>query len=412
MERGMETMKRFALTTSVKGIPRAVKTRSKPMRLLWMVCIIGFLTVAIVQAVVLTIDYLGYGTITTIYEYQPKGFTTNRDLLPDVSLCNTNPFGGHARMVRGVPTLKEFYDRVMNVTKCDNCSSSQRHSLEHLRKVLLTPAAYSVFIGPDNVRKIGHTIESMLVDCQLILLEGQAFTHVPCFPDTEVLYRYDLNYYNCYTLRLPLPSMHGLPHVGISLVIHLDDHFKEHRRYFDTTDVRTRMGGLLFSVHRPHTLSWGEFQGMFIPPGFLTDVKLIYKLQRRLKYPHGNCSDHFEMDLPQDMIYTKHYCMSSCILFHVSKACGCMDFSLFTELNQSYKNLTSCFDLDRSREDLLQMHQCVARERKFALTSCYPRCSIACNELYYDAQVRCTWTYWCITKNGRYFANDIFTCIF
>ena len=389
MDRGMETMKHFALTTSVKGIPRVVKSKSKPIRLLWTVCIIGFLTAAILQATSLTIDYLRYGSTTAIYEYRPDyhRFKTNKDFFPDVSFCNTNPFGGHADLVQDVPTLKEFYDRVMNVTSCVNCSSAKTQNLKGLRESLLTPAAYSIFIGPDNVRKIGHTLETMLVDCQLILIDGQFFTYIPCFPDTEVLYRFDLKYYNCYTLRLPLPSGRDLPLVGISLVIHLDDHFKEHRKYFDPKNVRNHMGGLELNIYRPYTLPRGDFHEMFIPAGFLTDIKLKYQLRSRLKYPYGNCTDHFKVDLPHDRIYTRDYCVVECIQHHVTKTCGCVDFSVFTELNHFYQNITSCFSLHQTREDLLQMYECVTQQRLVAIIDCPSRCSIECNELNYDSQV-------------------------
>ena len=387
--RKMEPFMEFAVTTSVKGIPRAVKCRSKPMRLLWTVCIIGFLTAAILQATALTIDYFRYGTTTTIAEYRIdlRDRTKDRVYFPDVSFCNINPFGGHSDAVQGVPPLKEFYDRVKTVTSCDNCSSSQRHQLEHLRKALLTPAAYSVFIGPDNVRKIGHTLESILVDCQLIVVEGRLLTQVPCFPVTQVTYRYDLKYYNCYTLQLPTPSFAGHLFVGISMVLHLDNHFKEFWVYLDTSDAQTRMGGLHLNLHTFNSIPWGDVNGLFLPPGFLTNIKVTHKRHRRLKTPYGNCSDHFRFDLTTNRIYNRDYCSAFCIQHHVNKSCACVDYNIYTELNSLYKNLTSCLHLQRSREDLLQTYECTVRERQVAMRNCAQQCPIACEEISYVTQV-------------------------
>ena len=386
---GMEPLKEFAVTTSVKGLPRLVKSRSRPVRLLWTVSINGFLAIEILQATVLTIDYLNYGTTTTSVEYRTdlRCFTKNRVYLPDVSLCNTNPFGGQASMVQDVPTLKEFYDQVMNVTSCHNCSFSHMHSLEHLRKSLLTPAAYSVFIGPDHVRKISHTLEVMLIDCRFILLEGRLMTQAPCFPGTEVIYRYDLSYYNCYTLRLPTPSFAEHVAIGISLVLHLDNYFKEHWMYFDT-DIHNRMGGLQLSLHPRNTLPWGELDGVLLPPGFLTNMKVRYQRRRSLKHPHGNCSDDCLVHLFQNRTYTRDYCLAFCVQLHVSKSCGCVDYNIYTELNSFfYQNLTSCFSLHRTREDLLQMHQCTDQQRRVAMEICSSLCFIACDEVSYDVQV-------------------------
>ena len=93
----MEKAKQFCLTTSVKGIPRAVKSKTKLIRVLWSVCVVGFLVMAFFQTAALTIEYLSHGVTTSLVEYQVDflGHTDHSVQLPDITLCNTNPFAGN-----------------------------------------------------------------------------------------------------------------------------------------------------------------------------------------------------------------------------------------------------------------------------------------------------------------------------
>ena len=100
----MEKVKQFCLTTSIKGIPRAVKSKTTAIRVLWLLCVIGFLTAAFVQTAALTSEFLSHGISTSLVESKVDlvGLTDHTVELPDVTLCNTNPFAGNG----GVYNLK------------------------------------------------------------------------------------------------------------------------------------------------------------------------------------------------------------------------------------------------------------------------------------------------------------------
>ena len=386
----METLKKFGLSTSVKGIPRAVKSKSRPVRVLWSVCVIGFLACACAQTYFLTQSYLEFDATTTLSQKRIDlvGKTEYIVQLPDISICNANPFGSNTKMVHGIPTPEDFYGGVLNLTTCDNCSLSQKQKLERIREILLTPRQYAEHIGPDNVRKIGHSLESMLVDCQLIVLEGRIIQQTPCFPVTDVIYRQDLNFYNCYTLRLPTPSP-SLPdkiYIGVSLVLHLDNYFQDHLIYFDKTNARTRMAGIELNLHSPKSTPLVDFDSIFLPPGFLGNLKVKYERRIQIPHPYGTCITQPDTDSIDAPRYTMDHCYASCIQAHVADICSCMDINPYTDGSKNYKNLTKCLDIGGSPEDFLLTWECVVRERHHAIMPC-AKCTSVCDYLEYNAQV-------------------------
>ena len=257
-----------------------------------------------------------------------------------------------------------------------------------MRAALLSPLGYSVYIGQHKAREIGHSSEALIAECRLILLEGRGLKKIPCFPQTEILYRFDVNFYNCYILRLPTPRFPELFVLGVSLVLHLDNFFMDHVLYFDKTNTFARSAGVEFSLHKPDTLPMLGFEGKFLPPGYITDVKLKFARRTRLGHLHGNCSTTNVSF--GNRTYTTDFCYSYCIERMVREACGCEDFSPYTDTSEvdNDSNLTSCLDLRKAREDLLELRECVVHERHNGVMACSSRCTLPCEEVQYQTQVR------------------------
>ena len=292
---------------------------------------------------------------------------------------------GDARYVPDVLSLREFHDRVVQITSCDNCSEEERLSLEKARADLLSPNAYSANAGQDKLREIGHSPESMIADCRLIIMEGQFPRKAPCFPETDILYRFDANFFNCYILRLPLGRLPDFAIVGVSLVLHLDNFFMDHILYFDKTNTLSRTGGIKLSLHQPDTYPLIGFDGHFLTPGYFTDLRLRFVTRKRLGKPHGNCKD----DSVGNVSYTTDYCLASCIQHHVMEVCGCIDFSTYADMKvyDHFSNLTSCLSLLHGRDNLLEMWECLLRERYHSTATCAPHCSLPCHEVAYSTKV-------------------------
>ena len=380
----MDIIKEFGLKTSIKGIPRALKSQSASMRVLWAVSVVLFLGMACYQSYLLVNDFLEYGVATTFSQFRIDllGNTKQSVHLPDVSMCNNNPFGSNAGTVADIPSVKEFYEHVLNVTSCSTCSSPQSQRLKQAQEMFLTPEAYAEHIGTDHIKQVGHSLQSMLVDCKLIVMEGRVLKHIPCFPETKVTERYDVKYYNCYTLHIPTPSVPGHFYFGLALVLHLDNFVHDYIKYLDKTNILNGMGGIELSFHAPNTPWVPDFEPLFLPPGFIGHIKVGFEKLEHMPPPYGAC--HMNT-----VFYNKtDYCYAYCIQSHVTDTCGCRDHNPYTDVDENYKNVTKCLDTSRRYEDMEETWECVIRERYVAMLPCSWRCSYACQELRYTTQVR------------------------
>ena len=62
----MEELRRFANSTSVKGVPRLVRADTSAIRLLWTLAVLTFLGVSLNQTYVLVKEYLSYASATQV----------------------------------------------------------------------------------------------------------------------------------------------------------------------------------------------------------------------------------------------------------------------------------------------------------------------------------------------------------
>ena len=296
-------------------------------------------------------------------------------------------FPANASGVTGVLNVQQFHDQVVKVTTCHNCSFEEQLALEQVRAELLSPLGYSVYIGQRRARDIGHSSDALITDCKLIIMKGRSLKKVPCFPETGIRYRFDANFYNCYILRLPKPRAPDFYVIGISLVLHLDNFFKDHVMYFDKTNTLARTAGLELSLHRPGTMPVVGFDGEFLSPGYFTNIKLKFARRTRLGHPYGNCTT---IDTWGNQIYTFDYCYSACFERIIRETCRCEDFSPYTVTTGAENNtmLPSCMDIRQGQKELLEKWGCFLQERNNAAITCVSRCTTPCEEVQYQTQVK------------------------
>ena len=378
-------MKKFCQSTSIKGIPRAYKARSKPMRFVWAICVMGFLATGCYQAYTLTNEFLRYDVTTSLKEHplDTTGYTENTVDMPHITFCNVNPFGSTASMHSDIPTLEEFGHAVYTATDCPGCPDEIANFFADARAALLKPSYYYGYIGVENVRRVGHSLESLLVSCQLILLEGSDTRLVPCFPDAEITLYNDVDYYNCYTLKLPRPSWPFFLYVGFTMVFHLDDYFTDHLRFLDSTSINHRMSGIDLHIHHPMLPPVIGRDGTTLPPGVSTNLKLRFRRHKRLPEPYGYCTED-----PYNTTYSQDLCYALCAQRYVSEHCGCLDYNSFTDGYFEFnRNQTKCMDLRANQTELYYRWMCLLERRNYAVAVCGAECTVPCDQLMYESKV-------------------------
>ena len=142
--------------------------------------------------------------------------------------------------------IREFHGRVVHITSCKNCSAEERLTLE---RTFLVPT-----LIPATWEKTNW----------------------------DILYRFDVNFFNCYILRLSLGRLPVFVIAGVSLVPHLGNFFMDQDLYFNKSNDYSRMSGMKLSLHQPDTYPVVGFDGYFLPPGYFNDFKLKFVMRKRL----------------------------------------------------------------------------------------------------------------------------------
>ena len=79
------TLRSYAETTTVKGVPKVLKSQKLPLKILWFSAVVIGGSMAAYQLANLLIKYFQYPTTTKLKEVQ------DRPGYPDITLCNLNP---------------------------------------------------------------------------------------------------------------------------------------------------------------------------------------------------------------------------------------------------------------------------------------------------------------------------------
>ena len=263
--------------TSVKGIPRLLKAKSPFMRFIWTVSVIGFLCVALMQAVILTIEYCQYQAYTSTGEMFMGFFEENMEILttPDITLCNANIFANKGSLSSNFPTIVDYFRQAESATACDyNCTEEKGVFMNQIREELLRTGGYFYHIGHQNAKQLGHSRESFLTYCTLDV-EGVVYgRHIPCFPTAHIIDIQDPTFFNCYTIRLPQNKFHDTMYTGFRVVLHLDDYAAVHQEQLLVTphEDSGHLSGVWVFVHERGTPLRVYENRLLLQPGHFHDI--------------------------------------------------------------------------------------------------------------------------------------------
>ena len=384
----------FLQSTSIKGIPRIFKTKSRFLKALWITCVISFLGMTAYQVYLLVHGYLEYESVmsTTEYNVDLTGATHKKVRLPDMTFCNMNPFAVDTRKITGVPSLEVYSQRVREMTECEDCSPEQQDTMWELRVALQTTTGYYMHIGLENARRLSHTEDQFIAACTVEMLSGMDPRKLPCKYVTTVFPHFDYMYYECYTIRIPRATSTDL-YTGIVVVLHLNNHLDtiEQQKYLTAHYMPGQMSGAVMAFHHQDEIPVLAEKGISLPSGFYMSTKLRFVRRQRLPHPYGMRNEDSDI---QDIT-----CYADCLQEHVMSHCNCIDYAspdialaIYTDL----LGLEPCLSLNQSREELFEKWICMEETRLNSTTYCQSMCPVLCDELIYDYAVSCmgAWPLW------------------
>ena len=378
----------FCQMTSVKGIPRLLKAKSSFMRFIWTISVIVFLSIALMQAVILTIDYRQYKTYTSTGETFMGFFEENMDALstPDITLCNANIFASERRPSRDFPTIIEYFRLAEGATACgDNCTDEEAVAMNHIRGEILTTGGYFDYIGHKNAKQLGHSRESFLTYCALDV-EGVVYgRHIPCFPTAHIIDIQDPTFFNCYTIRLPQDKFPDTMYTGFRVVLHLDDYaaVRHEQSVLTPHEDLGQLTGVWVFVHERNTPLRGYENRLLLQPGHFHDIPVKVALRTYLPRPHGQCLDIDQEEYDLDLCYIK------CFQARIYERCGCLYMQNSPSQQEAVdRNGTACLSLSLENRNLIKNWKCALEEKMKGFVECEKSCPKRCKEVRYTIRVR------------------------
>ena len=389
----VHTLFEFGRITSVKGIPRLLRTKSPFMQVVWGVSIVCFLVMATWQAILLTLRYLQYSTVISIQEkvLDLSGTSKTSVRLSDITFCNVNPFATNFTAATDILPIADFLSGVEELTRCDNCTREEELSMEQLQQELTTTRGYMIQIGANNTQRISHQVESFIAACHIWVMYGMQPSTVPCNKVVTIQQYQDSMLYNCYTIPSPANFPPDTHYIGLILVLHLDNYDTDENPYLLSVHPKIRyMNGAVFNFHQSGTPPAFIKDQKLLQPGLFYDFKIRIHRHKRLVKPYGSCVENAgkgNLYTPTNVTYTQLGCWSFCKQKLMYNMCGCIDYNMPVD-TKTTNHQRACLAMEYGKQQVLKDWACLRNARQTSAFKCFEDCPLPCEEIKFDTKVR------------------------
>ena len=276
-ERLAVSVHRFLDTTTARGVPRTVRSPSKPLKLIWTASVIGLLFWGSYQVYVLISSYLEYPTITKL-QYVNEGI--NGRTFPAITLCNLNPFPSYSPNIPNEPP-EEYYHRVMTTLSKYNLDHEIYSNL--FTSTFLSDTGYFQSMKPEIARKVGHDAFTFIVECNLFDLDDGVRS---CRTEDQISIFQHSDFFNCFTISTNSTSV-----MYMDIVLFLDNFDGYLHEYYNPFRYSREKRGVRMSVHEAGKFPPLDENMIQFSPGHSVDVAVDKDVYERLPAPHGACRD-------------------------------------------------------------------------------------------------------------------------
>ena len=370
----------------MRGVPRILKAEHFSLKIIWAVTVLLLVAFAIYQVTQVVGQYLKNEYFMTVKEssFHP---TDDKPVYPSITVCNQNPFsselrelGTMARFRNEALSLQSYYKRVEIKSNCSKYQLRTHPFENYLCQSLLSLSGYFQYIGMDKVKDIGHTLDSFIINCEILILSGLMYSPIPCENLTDIAPVYNPEYLQCFHLNITNDYFltEGLV-TGIKLVLHLDSSRLGRPKDDGLNDI-IRPQGAVITPHHPDMPAFPTLDGIFIPAGSSSRIQSEIRKRVRLPEPYSQCKEgSFEGYEKMKM------CVAECISENIIAQCGCISVNLAVDLNKNPSSLPFCNDIGTiSFQELKNVTHCVRQGSNLTiLERCFEQCPLSCKEYQY-----------------------------
>lgn len=307
-----EELRRFAETTTIKGVSRTVRAERRIVRVFWVLALASCSGVLLYQISAVAISYSEHIVIRN------SGVDFRDPEFPDVTVCSLfqlsdlNELDKYAEYLRNVQTMKQYSTN-------DYHGPNNTGMWMYLKSISSYNTYTALLSGPPN------STQDLLFQCALY--GWDLYRPWDCNAHFQLVAPLQW----CQTIRNGVGSPAS---AALSLLLFINAHrtnvletFDSWIRFSDTTGVRVM-------VHRRGTIP-DPLTAISVSPGTETTIFLKQTDSTHLPYPYGNCTERQTDDdsaRPDSLVYNVESCLAGCRQRQVIEKCGCIDpFMLFTE---------------------------------------------------------------------------------
>lgn len=381
-----DELNRFCHQTSMKGVPRIVKSDYRPLRFAWVFFVLALLSVCIWQVTTLGVSYFAYPMTTTVREkmlYQGE-----EPYFPAVTICNHNTVSTKEQRKHRIPSQEEYQALVLRETECPHCSDVEREQLSNLTNTLLSSTGYFQYLGVQNATLVGHQKDGFVIHCHMSVQIGVSLKKQSCDEIVTVSRVVYTKRFNCYKFSLPSTLTYNVH--GITLMMYLENtHQTTYAGVYNPYASGKGAGAKLVLNDLSDPFPFPDLEGVDIAAGVSSQIGVSLEHKLRMGQPYGDCEELQNNE-------TTTMLAGLCFLKRVYEKCDCIDadspfpITLYKELP---KDAQFCQSINSLTVAEIQANtKCIDDAKLDTMLECFGDNRLACSEMNYKTVVsQSTW---------------------
>ena len=364
-------VKAFLETTSVKGVPRMMKSQSVLSRLLWGISVLSGATIAMFLLTKLFTLYFSHKVTMSITE----SAVVDGDF-PSLTLCNLNPIA-NTNAEFETDLMKESFENYRRYIKGPYANNK-------IHRYVLAEASdpYMLFVNFVHGDQAERNVTNFVVTCQWDTASWA--TEEDCLLSKK-LHLYEAQYGYCFTFEPPDDAGHIY---GFSAILYIDDSIEVAMPSFFLRLERSFATGAVLTAHRRNTLP-DIGGGIILSAGTSSEIGIFSYRRRKLPEPFSQCEYTPRMPVSENYSYTRETCRALCYQNKYVQECGCVDSMELMVPSQLGARTQFCgrVDVMANAADYMQLfsNQTLCLRHWFTdISLCDEACPIECIEDRYE----------------------------
>ena len=384
---GMKTeFRKFGESVSVRGISRIVKSKSRFLRIFWLVAVLASSAVLLWQLTAVFMKFYSYPIATTLSnDRNPTAF-------PDVTFCNLYAVGD---TIDPRLTWKTYSDKVgaarasISLSDLDSVTPSTNiteeiydNMWESLESSSIYFTNFPVFSGSPS-----GSLPGILPDCRYYSWDSME-SDINCANVIKPVS--NAKFFKCYTMHLSDDIIQKIR--SLALIFYINNFPALADNFMSVDPSRPSANGIRVIIHSPGTRPHSD-DGFDVGPGTETTIKIIPTKRTRLDKPYNpnGCTSQPYLDGSTDL-YTTNACVQICLQEQILNQCNCLSNSYkFSASQLSRANSTKCGNMSLLQYDDITIDHpaglvqlvCVSLATE-DYASCNAKCQLPCVENIYE----------------------------